>query len=68
MTIDEQKGLVENDERPVVSVEDALSDSFKSGKGVVLINPDWSDELIASNIRFALKVSEGKPFKVLVSS
>ena len=52
------------EERLVVDLDDVVAPVFKSGRGVLLINSNQTDQQIALAIRTALKHAKGSAFQV----
>ena len=42
-----------------------LSEKFASGQGVVELQPEMTDEMLLSVIKYAVSLSNGKPFLVM---
>ena len=42
-----------------------LREKFASGQGVVELQPEMTDEMLLSVIKYAVSVSAGKPFLVM---
>lgn len=48
-----------------VDNDTALREKFASGHGVVELQPEMTDEMLLSVIKYAVSVSAGKPFLVM---
>ena len=60
--------MSDESDRPVVDIKDIIDSKFISGEGVLLINPDMDDKIIAFSIREALRAVKGKSFAVAESA
>lgn len=48
-----------------VDTDAALCEKFASGQGIVELQPEMTDEMLLSVIKYAVSVSAGKPFLVM---